>query len=93
MGDFADLAALSAWSAAEQQADYVLINPVHAAESIPPMEPSPYLPTSRLFVNPIYVRPETVVEYTDLDDSDRARVGALLSSLRGGTGRRRPDPA
>lgn len=83
VGDFADLAALSAWSAAEQQADYVLINPVHAAESIPPMEPSPYLPTSRLFVNPIYVRPETVVEYTDLDDSDRARVGALLSSLRG----------
>lgn len=82
IGDFADLGALSAWSATQQQADYVLINPVHAAEAIPPMEPSPYLPTSRLFVNPIYIRPETIVEYSQLDESDQLRVSMLLSTLR-----------
>ena len=61
LGDAADLAELGTW-AARQGADFVLVNPVHAAEPIAPMEPSPYLPTSRRFVNPIYIRVEEVPE-------------------------------
>ncbi|NHN55880.1 4-alpha-glucanotransferase [Calidifontibacter sp. DB0510] len=61
IGDAADLAELGTW-AARQGADFVLVNPVHAAEPIPTMEPSPYLPTSRRFVNPMYIRVEEVAE-------------------------------
>ncbi|NNG39448.1 4-alpha-glucanotransferase [Flexivirga sp. ID2601S] len=61
IGDAADLAELGTW-AARQGADFVLINPVHAAEPVAPMEASPYLPTSRRFVNPMYIRVEEVAE-------------------------------
>ena len=61
LGDVADLAELGTW-AVRQGADFVLINPVHAAEPVPPVEPSPYLPTSRRFVNPAYIRVEEVPE-------------------------------
>jgi 4-alpha-glucanotransferase len=47
LGDIADLAELAAWSARDHGADFVLVNPLHAAEPIAPMEPSPYLPTTR----------------------------------------------
>ena len=49
--------------AAQHGADYVLINPLHAAEPVPPMEPSPYLPSTRRFFNPLYLRPERIPEY------------------------------
>lgn len=73
MGDLTDLADLSTWSAT-LGADYVLINPLHAAEVVAPMEPSPYLPSSRLFLNPVYIRPEVIPEYQDLDDVARQRA-------------------
>ena len=44
---------------------YILVNPLHAAAPITPMEPSPYLPTSRRFVNPLYLRPEAIPEFAD----------------------------
>ncbi len=44
-------------------ADFVLVNPMHAASPAPPMEPSPYLPVTRRFANPIYLRVEAVEEY------------------------------
>ncbi|RLP06994.1 4-alpha-glucanotransferase [Propionibacterium australiense] len=89
-GDFYDLGALAGWSASQQYAGYVLINPVHAAEPVEPLEPSPYLPTSRLFVNPMYIRPEAITEYAFLDETDRARVQAAKAELAGrlaGSGR------
>ena len=46
IGDLTDLEDLAVWSAAEHQADFVLINPLHAAEPVPPIEPSPYLPAA-----------------------------------------------
>ena len=42
---------------------YILVNPLHAAAPIAPMEPSPYLPTSRRFVNPLYLRVEAIPEF------------------------------
>ena len=55
----------------------MLINPLHAAQPVPPMEPSPYLPASRRFINPIYIRPEAIEEYATLGRSVRMRIKAL----------------
>jgi 4-alpha-glucanotransferase len=76
-GDLADLTDLGSWAAAAHGADYVLVNPLHAAEPVAPMEPSPYLPTSRRFGNPLYVRPERIPEYADLPPTERAALRAL----------------
>ncbi|HEY7054840.1 MAG TPA: 4-alpha-glucanotransferase [Mycobacterium sp.] len=62
-GDLTDLTDLAAWSATRYDAGYILVNPLHAAAPTIPMEPSPYLPTSRRFVNPIYLRVEAVPEF------------------------------
>src|SRR5699024_816841 len=77
VGDFADLGTLAEWGASGPGADFVLINPVHCGEPFPPVSPSPYLPTSRRFVSPLYLRPELVPEYADLHPADRARVDEL----------------
>ncbi|OBG35990.1 4-alpha-glucanotransferase [Mycobacterium sp. E3198] len=82
VGDLTDLTDLAVWSASRHGADYVLINPLHAAGFGPGgrMEPSPYLPTSRRFVNPIYLRVEAVPEYADL--TKRGRVRRLRSDVQ-----------
>ncbi|GMA39084.1 4-alpha-glucanotransferase [Mobilicoccus caccae] len=60
----------------------MLINPVHAAEPSAPMEASPYLPTSRRFVNPLYIRVEDVPEVAYLSVGDRAEVERLAAKAR-----------
>jgi 4-alpha-glucanotransferase len=82
LGDVADLADLCAWSGRELGADFVLVNPLHAASPVPPMAPSPYLPVTRRFANPIYVRVEAVPEYAYLPEADRASIAALAASQR-----------
>ena len=89
VGDLVDLADLGVWAAAEQGAGFVLVNPLHAAEPIAPMEPSPYLPTSRRFTNPLYLRPERIPEFADLDDRGRAEVAAAHQKLDRRTARGR----
>ncbi len=74
VGDLTDLADLALWSASRHGADYVLVNPMHAAAPTAPMEPSPYLPTSRRFVNPLYLRVEAVTELADLPKRGRVRL-------------------
>ncbi len=76
IGDFGDLAALGQWGA-ELGAQFVLVNPLHAAEPVPPVEDSPYLPTSRRYLNPLYVRVTDLPELADLPATDRARMTAL----------------
>jgi len=71
LGDLADLADMMAWAAADLSADFVLVNPLHAAEPVAPMEPSPYLPTSRRFVNPIYIRVEDIPEMGYMSSAER----------------------
>ncbi len=63
VGDLTDLADLAVWSASLHGAGFVLVNPLHAAAPTAPMEPSPYLPTSRRFVNPLYLRVEAIDEF------------------------------
>ncbi|QKE83934.1 4-alpha-glucanotransferase [Arthrobacter sp. NEB 688] len=67
VGDLRDLAGLATWAAAAHDADFVLVNPLHAAEPVTPMEASPYLPTTRRFVNPLYLHVEDVPEVASLD--------------------------
>ena len=90
LGDLADLAELADWSARAHRAGFVLVNPLHAAEPVPPMEPSPYLPTTRRFANPIYLRVEDIREVGYMPSTDRAIVEWQAEAMRGLD--RSPDP-
>lgn len=61
MGDFADLRELTSL-AGELGAAFVGVNPLHAREPRADGDPSPYAPTSRLFLNFLYINPEAVPE-------------------------------
>jgi 4-alpha-glucanotransferase len=74
IGDFEDLRAATAW-AQELGAAFVGINPLHAPQPGIKDNPSPYSPSSRLFLNYLYVNLEKV---PDLQDSPEA--AALLAS-------------
>ncbi|HEX4403853.1 MAG TPA: 4-alpha-glucanotransferase [Polyangia bacterium] len=54
IGDLRDLRLLKDW-ARKQGADALLVNPLVAATPVPPIEASPYYPSSRRFMNPLYV--------------------------------------
>ena len=82
VGDLTDLTDLGVWAGADLGADYVLVNPLHAAEPVPPMEPSPYLPSSRRFFNPLYLRVEAVPEHVGLPSRARARLTVLARRVR-----------
>src|SRR6266508_470611 len=82
IGDLSDLADLAAWSGHELGAGFVLVNPLHAAETAGRMEPSPYLPASRRFGNPLYLRVEAVDEFADLKGEKRKRVRTLAGRAR-----------
>ena len=81
-GDLRDLAGLAAWSGGDLGADFVLVNPLHAAEPQPPVSPSPYLAMSRRQLSPLYLRIEDIPEYQGLSVGDRGRVEALAAPLR-----------
>jgi 4-alpha-glucanotransferase len=59
MGDLADLRRLAAW-AGRSGAGFVLLNPLNAPAPGANPEPSPYFPSSRCFLNPLYLRIEEV---------------------------------
>lgn len=82
VGDLADLRDLSWLSARRCGADFILINPLHAAEPTPPMAPSPYLPTSRRFVNPLYLRVEDIPETAYLPRAERELVEQQAHAAR-----------
>jgi 4-alpha-glucanotransferase len=80
-GDLRDLADFAIWSARDLGAGFVLINPLHAAEPLPPVSPSPYLPMSRRWVSPLYLRIEDIPEYNDLNPQERTRLTLLRAPL------------
>ncbi len=83
LGDLGDLTQLAAWSGADLGADFVLVNPLHAAELTGRMEPSPYLPTTRRFVNPVYIRVEDVPEVAYMPAAERQLLEWLAESVQG----------
>ncbi len=74
MGDFGDLSRLSAWVAG-QGASFVGVNPLHALFLDTPEDASPYSPSSRLFLNPLYLDVTSVPDF--------AECGAARDMLRG----------
>ena len=77
IGDFEDLKTLLVGAKLQTGADFILINPLHAVEPVSPLTPSPYLPVSRRFINFTYIRPETIDEYAQLDDTQRLQIERL----------------
>ncbi len=68
IGDFGSLA-LCCEAAARAGAAAVAINPVHAGFSADPKRYSPYAPSSRLFLNPLYIAPEALFGAAAVDDA------------------------
>ena len=81
VGDYGDLKRLAGDAGEKSHADFMLINPIHAGAPVPPLQPSPYLPESRRFLNVTYIRPQDIPEYAALDDATRAQVEELHASV------------
>lgn len=77
VGDYEDLKTMLVDAKQKTGADFVLINPVHAAEPVSPLTPSPYLPVSRRLINFTYIRPEAIAEYATLSEGDKNAVDGL----------------
>jgi 4-alpha-glucanotransferase len=60
IGDLADLRKFARWSGRNLGTDFILLNPLGAPLPVLPQEASPYYPSSRLFLNPLYLRVEEV---------------------------------
>jgi len=82
LGDLRDCADVATWSATEFGAGFLLINPLHAAAPTKPMAPSPYLPVTRRFSNPMYLRIEDIPEFDSLSRRNRKRIEKLGAPLR-----------
>lgn len=82
VGDLRDLRALREWSES-LGAGFLLVNPLHAVGPTFPQEDSPYLPATRQFRNPIYLRVEDVpgADRVDLSAFEERRRGANESYL------------
>ena len=68
IGNYGDLAALAA-AAAEQGADLLGINPLHALYTADPGRFSPYSPSSREFLNVLYIDVEAVPDFADCQEA------------------------
>lgn len=81
VGDYGDLKLLLTDAAEKSHADFMLINPIHATAPVEPLEPSPYLPESRRFMNVTYIRPQDIEEYAGLDEEAKAEVKRLHAEV------------
>ncbi len=88
VGDFQDLSAVVEWAGTQLGASVIGLNPLHALKNTTPYHISPYSPTSRLFLNELYIDVEQVEECrTDptvraclADATFRARLDAARRS-------------
>ncbi|HSL08562.1 MAG TPA: 4-alpha-glucanotransferase, partial [Pseudonocardiaceae bacterium] len=77
IGDLADLREFVAWTATAHDGGAVLVNPLHAVTPTCPVQPSPYSPSSRRFVNPLYLSITDIGAYHRADPAVRAEVDGL----------------
>jgi 4-alpha-glucanotransferase len=76
MGDFADLAALCEVAAAEG-ADFVGVNPLHALFWSDPTRISPFFPSNRRFLNPLYIALDWIDGFNKLPAAERSVPAAF----------------
>jgi len=79
IGDLADLKTLREWSESIG-AGFLLINPLHAVAPSGVQETSPYLPVTRRYRNPLYLRIEDVPGAEGFDLSDLQAAGRALNA-------------
>jgi 4-alpha-glucanotransferase len=83
IGDLADLRRLARW-ARSTGAGLVMINPLSAGAPLAPLEPSPYYPSSRRFISPLYIRVEEAPGAAAVADklAELATAGRELNQRR-----------
>lgn len=85
MGDFEDLARFAEIAAAAG-ADFVGVNPLHALFLAAPERDSPFAPSNRLFLNPLYIAVDTIPGFERLADAlqppPELRAAALIEYRR-----------
>lgn len=81
LGDARDLAEMSGLFG-DLGADFVLINPINATAPVVPITHSPYLPSTRRFFSPLYIRPEDIEEVAYLSGPQRALVEWAAEEVR-----------
>lgn len=86
VGDFSDLKNFADWARTDLGAHVIGINPLHAIFNRSPFNSSPYMPSSRLYRNHIYLDLTRVCGYEDSDKAQRFvsshETQALLNRLR-----------
>jgi len=65
VGDFSDLRKIIDWAAEDLHVDFVGLNPLHALFNARPFNSSPYLPSSRLYRNVIYLDVTAIPDFAD----------------------------
>ncbi len=78
IGDLGDLRAVRSWVQG-LGAGFVMVNPLHAVAPTLPQEPSPYLPATRRWRNPLYLRVEHVPGADRVELADASAAGRALS--------------
>lgn len=82
VGDFRDLGAVIEWAGKRLGAAVVGLNPLHALKNTKPYHLSPYSPTSRLFLNDLYIDVTQVPEcWTDPDVQSRLADSSLRARI------------
>jgi len=75
IGDFSDLKKVIDWARDDLHVEFVGVNPLHALFNNRPFNSSPYLPSSRLYANFIYL---DVTRLVELEETSQAK--ALVDS-------------
>jgi 4-alpha-glucanotransferase len=82
MGDLGDLAELAAIAGHDLGAGFLVVNPLHGSSGVPPVDPSPYLPATRRYPDPIHLRIESVPEYAYAPSEIREQIDQIGAELR-----------
>ncbi|MTI13928.1 4-alpha-glucanotransferase [Sansalvadorimonas verongulae] len=82
IGDFSDLKALAVHLAA-QGADVIGLNPIHALFPDNPEHCSPYSPSTKSFINPLYIDVMAIPEFLESTEiQDKVRQESFQSQLK-----------
>lgn len=82
VGDFRDLGAVIEWAGKRLGAAVIGLNPLHALKNSQPYHISPYSPSSRLFLNDLYIDVTQVPEcWTDPDVQNRLADPSFRSRI------------